>query len=174
MNIKDQLLYTHSKANTILISNYIDNHPGRFAELMDAFLAGDYRLSQRSAWVVSGLGIKYPELIKPYRDDLISAIDNPIHPAIQRNVLKLMSESNIPLTEDQEGKLLNQSFDLLANPLTAVAIRVHAMQFIANLCKTYPDLGIELKTLIEDGMEHGSAGFKSRGRRILKELAKTT
>ena len=170
MNIREQLLVVHSKANNLLICNWIGRDTDRFAELMEAFLGAEYRVVQRAAWAVSELGMKYPSLILPYIDALINAVKAPLHPAVQRNVLKLMAETHIKLTEDQEGQLLNTAFDLLANPVEPVAIRVHAMQFIANLCKKYPDLAIELRTLIEDGMENGTAGFTSRGKRILKQL----
>lgn len=170
MNIKEQLLVAHSKANNLLICDWIGNNASRFKDLMDAFLGEEYRLVQRAAWAVSELGVKYPALILPYIDAIIKAVEAPYHQAVQRNVLKLMAENKIALTEDQEGRLLNIAFDLLADPINPVAIRVHAMQFIANLCRPYPDLAIELRTLIEDGMENGSAGFRSRGRRILKSL----
>ena len=170
MNIENQLLVVHSKTNNLLICNWIGSDKKRFAELMRIFLGKEYVLVQRSAWSVSELGIKNPPLIQPYLDTMIDAVEKPLHPAVQRNVLKLLAETDIKLTEDQEGKLLMIAFDLLADPNVPVAIRVHAMQFIANLCKTYPDLAIELKALIEDGMENGSAGFRSRGARILKKL----
>ena len=46
------------------------------------------------------------------------------------------------------------------------------MQYIANLLPRYPDLAIELRPILEDGMEEGSAGFKSRGKKILKLINK--
>ncbi len=171
MNIREQLLKVHSKANNLLVCDWIGANGQRFGELIDAFLDDEYRVVQRASWAVSEIGIKHPHLLCPYIDKIINAAEHPIHPAVQRNVFKVMAETLIPLNEEQEGRLLNLGFDLLANPMVAVAIRVHAMQFIANLCKKYPDLAIELKEIIEDGMEYGSGGFKSRGRKILKQLS---
>ena len=46
------------------------------------------------------------------------------------------------------------------------------MTVLYNLCKKEPDLANELRILIEEQMLYGTAGFKSRGKRILKELKK--
>ncbi len=172
MDIHQQLLKRHSKENTRRITEYIGSDPERYAILMQIFNGEDWVAVQRGAWVVSEVGMKYPELLIPHLDDLISAIEAPPHPAIARNGLKVIAETNIPLTEDQEGRVVQLSFELLADPKTPVAIHVYAMQCIANLLPVYPDLAIELKTLIEEGMEHGSPGYLSRGRKILKQIAK--
>jgi hypothetical protein len=44
------------------------------------------------------------------------------------------------------------------------------MTVLANLAKKLPELKNELVPLIEDQMPFGSAGFISRGRKVLKEL----
>jgi hypothetical protein len=172
MDIYQQLLKEHSKENTQLITEYIGSNPERYATLMRIFNGEGWVAVQRGAWVVSEAGMSYPELLIPHLDDLISAVEAPSHPAIARNGLKVIAESKVPLTEDQEGRVVQLSFELLADPKVPVAIHVYAMQCIANLLTVYPDLAIELKTLIEEGMEHGSPGYRSRGGKILKQIAK--
>jgi hypothetical protein len=172
MDIHQQLLKKHTKENTRLITEYIGSDPERYATLMRIFKSEGWVAVQRGAWVVSEVGMKYPALLIPHLDDLISAIESAPHPAIARNGLKVIAETKIPLTEDQEGRIVQLSFELLADPKVPVAIQVFAMQCIANLLTVYPDLAIELKTLLEEGMEHGSPGYRSRGKKILKQIAK--
>lgn len=172
MNIQQQLLKTHSKENTRLITEYIGCDAERFSELMNIFKRDNWSAIQRGAWVVTEVGCKYPELLIPHLDDLLTLIENPIHPAVRRNGLKVIAYTQISLTEEQEGRLVQCAFDFLADPQEPIAIHVHAMQCIANLLPAYPDLAIELKTLVEDGMEHGSAGYRSRGKKVLKQIAK--
>lgn len=172
MDIHQQLLKEHSKENTRLITEYIGSDPERYATLMGIFNSEGWMAVQRGAWVVSEVGMRYPKLLIPHLDDLISAIESPPHPAIVRNGLKVIAETKIPLTEDQEGRIVQLSFELLADPKVPVAIHVFAMQCIANLLTVYPDLAIELKTLLEEGMEHGSPGYRSRGKKILKQIGK--
>ena len=172
MDIQVALTSEHSRANTDAIKTYIGSQSDRFNELMELYLGDDPILAQRAAWVFSGVGEAYPHLLIPYLDQLIGYLDQAVHPALKRNFLKIMAEGGIALSEDQEGLLVNSCFELMANPKIPVAIRVHAMQCIANLLEAYPELAIELKPLIEDGMEDGSAGFRSRGNKILKQIQK--
>jgi len=53
-----------------------------------------------------------------------------------------------------------------------VAIKVHAMQVIANHLDLYPELAFELRGGIEDQWDKNSVGFKSRGKRVLQGLQK--
>ncbi len=172
MNIRATLERRHSKETNLALTRWIGADPDRFAELMTLFFSDEKVLVQRSAWTLSQVGVRYPLLLLPYLEDLIKALDAPLHPAVQRNVLKVLADGGLAIPEELEGPLVDKSFDLLADPKVPVAVRVHAMQLLSNLCSNYPELAIELKAIIEDQMEYGSAGFQSRGRKVLKHLAK--
>ncbi|GHN02752.1 hypothetical protein WSM22_42410 [Cytophagales bacterium WSM2-2] len=51
-----------------------------------------------------------------------------------------------------------------------VAVRVFSMTVLGNLAVKVPELRNELIPLIEDQMPYVSAGFVSRGRKVLKQL----
>jgi hypothetical protein len=53
-----------------------------------------------------------------------------------------------------------------------VAVKVFAMTVIANLCKDYPELKSELVPLIEDQLPFATAGFRSRARKVLRQIEK--
>jgi hypothetical protein len=44
------------------------------------------------------------------------------------------------------------------------------MTVLANLAKSEPDLGQELKIIIQDQLPYASAGFQARARAILPQL----
>lgn len=170
MNIEERLIQEHSKHTTEEIAKYIGNDTDRFADLMQLFFGQELVLVQRSAWVLTHVCVEHPTLILPYQKEMIQALQQPIHPAVQRNILKILADKPLVLDEETEGHLVNICFDLIPQPHLPAAIRVHAMQYIANLTTRYPELAIELKTVIEDGMEHGTAGFRSRGAKILNKI----
>lgn len=172
MNIRAQLLQEHSKINTQLIVDWIDQDIERVAQLVDLFIHDEYRVIQRASWVLSEVGCKYPQLLRPHYAPIIASMQNPVHPGVVRNGLKYFADTKVTLPEQEEGLLVQLCFDVLLDPQQAVAIQVHAMQCIANLLPVYPDLAIELKEIIETGLEHGTAGYCSRGRKILKQIAK--
>jgi hypothetical protein len=53
MNLVDTLAKEHSKAQCDRIVKYIGNRPDRFDELVQVFLAGPCRLTQRAGWPLS-------------------------------------------------------------------------------------------------------------------------
>ncbi len=166
--IKEWLLKEHSKRNTQLIVAYVGNNSYRLKELLKIFSEGDKRLSKRAAWPLSYIAELHPALVKPHLRFIIRLLENSPHDAIKRNVLRLLQYIKIP--NSLIGKIADYCFAYLKSEAEPVAIRVFAMQVLANLCLTYPELKQELIPLIEDMMPYGSAGIKSRGKKILIEL----
>lgn len=170
MDIKAELLREHSKPQAMKIVNYIGSDQSRFDELMELFLKGEYRVTQRAAWVLRFCAEEEPQLIIPHLKAMVDNLENPLHDSNKRNTIKVLTFVDIP--EKLLGKLADICFDFLASPKEAIAIRVFSMQLLFKICQREPDLANELKLLIEDHYPHGSAGFKSSGRKILKGIAK--
>jgi len=169
MNIEDALLAEHSKAQTLRICQYIGDQQDRFDELMRLFFKGEYRVTQRAAWVISYCAEAYPELIEPHQQAMLNNLEKEgLHDAIKRNTLKVLAARQLP--EELLGQAATLSFDFLADPQEAIAIKVFAMEMLSQICLVEPGLAGELRLLIEDQMPHASAGFKARGKRILKKL----
>jgi hypothetical protein len=61
-------------------------------------------------------------------------------------------------------------FKYLELPDEALAVKVFSMTVPGNLAKKYPEINPELKLLIEDQLPHQTTGFKSRAKKILKQL----
>lgn len=170
MDIKEALLEEHSKAQTLKIKRYIGSSQDRFKELIDLILEDEYRIVQRASWVVKHTCDSNPMLIYPYLSDLIPRLRKPLHDAYKRNILHILSLLEVP--EEYLGELADICFESLENRKEAVAIRVHAMQNLHNICFKEPELANELKLFIEEFMPHESAGFKSRGKKIIDSLRK--
>ena len=170
MDIREMLLSKHSKEITLAITDWIGNDPERFAQLMELFLSAEYRVVQRASWVVSHVGSEHPNLFKPHFKGIVAALQAPLHPAVMRNVMKVLADTEIEVPEEEEGILVDLAFKWLMSTSTPVAIQAHSMTWLAKICKKYPELGGELKEVLETQMEYGSAGFCSRARKIMKEL----
>lgn len=170
MDIKKELLKEHSKAQAVKISNYIGDAPEKFDELITLFLADEYRVTQRAAWVVSHCADQYPELIEPHLEKLILNLKNKVHVAVKRNTVRVLQDVEIP--EELLGETADICFTLMQSGEETIAVKVFAMTVLGNICVKFPELKNELIPLIEDQMPYGSAGFKSRGKKILKNLSK--
>lgn len=170
MNLKAQLLKEHSKQNANYIAEYIGNNTSLFDELFQLFVGNEYRMAQRSAYVLGIVTDNYPALIKPYVNVLIENLDNDVIEAVKRNTVRTLQSVRIP--ETQEGRLTEKCFEYLTSNKESIAVKVFSMSILGNMTMKYPDLKNELKLVIEDLMENGTPGIISRGGKVLKQLEK--
>ncbi len=172
MDIRATLLVEHSKANTLKIVNYVGSNQKRFDDLMELFLADEYRVTQRAAMAVGHAADRHPQLIKKHLKSLLENLRKPeIHDAIKRNTVRLF-DKHFDLPEELMGMAAEICFNYLDDPQEAVAIRAFSMGVLYKICQLEPELGNELIMVLEDHLPHGSAGFKSRGKKILAKLRK--
>ncbi len=169
MELMKAILKEHSKNQSIRIVNYIGNNAKRFSELVSIFLAGPYRITQLAAWPLILCVEQNPKLIRPHLKKIMTHLEQPnVHDAVKRNAVRLLQYVVIP--KNLQGHVANVCFRFLQNTKEPIAVRVFAMTVLANLAKELPELKNELVPVIEDQLPFGSAGFVSRGQRVLKEL----
>ncbi len=169
MNIVHELLREHSKSMCDHVVTYVGKNPVRFKELVNAFLNGPYRVTQRAAWLLSYCVERHPELIKPHLRRIINNLKTPkILDSVKRNTIRLLQFIRIPVS--LQGPAATSCFEYLNNPKEPIAIRVFSMSVLSAIAREQPELRKELRIIIEDQMPYGSAAFTSRARAILKEL----
>jgi hypothetical protein len=169
VNLREEILKEHSKAHAQAIANYACESKKNFKELMNCFLDDEYRLAQRAAWSVSWAAMKKPEMIYPHIKDLVSVLyKKNVHDAVIRNSVRVLQEIEIP--EKYHGEVMNACFQFLEKPSTAVAIKAFSLTTLFNLSKKYPEIKPELKLIINDSLEHETAAFKARAKKILPKL----
>ncbi len=169
MDIRTSLVNKYSKANTMQIVAYIDNDQARFDELIEVLLGGDKELEKRAAWVLGHSAKHCPKLADKHFQTFIDKLKEPdVGDATKRNILRVWEFLDIP--EEHIGEIADICFDFLMSMKEPIAIKVFSMTVLYNITQKIPELKNELRLLIEDQMPYGSAGFKSRGRRILKGL----
>ncbi|MBW0178308.1 hypothetical protein [Sediminibacterium sp.] len=170
MNIRLELEKEHSKEQASRIANYAVQHKKQFKELMDCYTDENYRLSQRAAWSVSWAAKNKPAMIEPYIGVLVKRLQEPgVHPAVIRNAVRILEDIAIP--EQFHGEVMNACFGFIETPSTPAAIKAFSLTVLFNLTKQYPEIKPELKLIIEERWDTETAAFRSRGRKILKEMS---
>jgi dihydroorotase len=170
MNLRKTILEVHSKSQANKIIKWVGEDKKRFAELVHLFLTDEYRVTQRAAWPISDVSIQHPELVKPYLGKFVAHLSKKgMHPAVIRNILRLMQFIDVPVK--YHGKVVNACFEFLLKNEYPIAFKAHAMTVLLNITKKEPELKRELKLVIEEMMEKGSAGIRARGRKVLKGLS---
>ncbi|MEO6314021.1 MAG: hypothetical protein ABIU63_03175 [Chitinophagaceae bacterium] len=167
MQLKEQLLKEHSKANCNKIVRWIGKDQQRFDELFRLFLSDEYRLVQHAAWPISYTVIAHPQLIKKHFSKLIRNLSKPgIHNAVKRNTLRLLQEVEIP--EKFHGLLMDACFKYIAVPGEAIAVKAFSLTVLEKLAKHYPEIIPEIQLLIADNYDRASPAFRSRANKFLK------
>lgn len=171
MDLKKRLELGHSKMQTCEIVDYVNGRPNRFKELIEVYKKGPYRITQRAAGPLSKTVEKWPYLIDPHIKELLNFLRKQgVHDAVKRNTMRLLQFVDIP--KQHHGQVADLCFEYLQNPKVAVAIRVFAMTVLTRIIREQVDLKRELRLILEDQLPYGTAAFKNRGLKVLKELTK--
>lgn len=169
MDLRKEVAQRFNKEKAHELAQSLAVSPELFKELIDLVICDDEELSKYSSWLISHTMDIDESVILPHLGTLIDNLNKPgLHDWTIRSTVKALASTEIP--EDLQGIALQKCFDYLLDPKVAVAIQVHSMQTVFNISQNEPDLLRELAEVIEDGMEHGTAGYKSRGRRLLKKI----
>jgi hypothetical protein len=172
MNILSAVERDHSKKQTARIVKYIGADPKRFAELMDVFFTAENRTAHMAAWPMSYCVAAHPALIKPYYRKLIRQLKKKeVHPAVPRNIMRLLQFVEIP--PRWQGDIMDTCFQFISDPDAAIAVKAFALGVLENLSKIYPEILPEIRTIIEARWDNESAAYRSRARRMLKLMDKS-
>lgn len=128
----------------------------------------DKKNSWRAAWILDYINELSPRTIDLLIPEMIKNIISINNNSKSRHILKIISSRKID--KNIAGEFINFCFDTLIDNKIPVAVRVHAMQILADFCFHEPDLKNELKYIIEDLTPYNSPAFKARARRVLKQL----
>lgn len=168
MDYTAQLAKEHSRTNSDRIARAVGNDPKEFKKIIDIIYNGTPPLPQRAAWLLSIINKQQPELLKPYINKFINDIESFKVDALRRNMAVVLASHSIP--KASQGKLIDTCYRFILSPDEVVAVKVHAMQIIANLTKEHPELKEELKAVIRDQLDKNTAAFAARAKAVMKQI----
>lgn len=169
MDLRNQILKEHTKANCQIIIDWVGNDISRFNQLFNLFINDEYRVTQRAAWPMSYSVIAHPELMKNNFEKLIKNLEKlGIHDSIKRNTLRLLQQINIP--SKYEGAIMHLCFQYVESSKEAVAIKAFSLSILGNFAKKFPKIIPEIKLLIENQFPHQTPAFKQRAKKLLNEF----
>ena len=169
MDLRRTLEREHSKPAVNKIVRYVGDSREKFSELLDIFLEGPYRITQRAAWPLTYCAEAHPEIVKGKLGILLRYLEKEnIHDAVRRNTIRMLQFVEIPA--NLHGRVASICLTYLKDNKQPVAIRVFSMTVLGRLAESYPELRQELRVMIEDHLPYAQPAFISRGRKILKAL----
>jgi len=169
MKLREEILKEHSKAQCNKIVKWVGSSQRRFDELFELFQNDEYRVVQRAAWPVSYCVSAHPKFIAKHWSSVIKNLGKPnLHDAVKRNTMRFLEDIDIP--EEYHGDILNICFTYLESPSEPLAVKAFSMTVLGNLAKFYPEIIPELKLIIEDQIPHQTVGFRTRARKVFKQI----
>jgi hypothetical protein len=91
-----------------------------------------------------------------------------IHVAVIRNTVRLLQDVDIP--KRYHGRVMSICFEFIQSPETPIAVKAFSLTILSHLAVDYPEIRGELKLIIGEQWEQATPAFRSRARRILKDM----
>jgi hypothetical protein len=168
MDFEKELLPMQSKAAVLKMASYIGSNPDRFEKLVNVYLKGPYRITQRASWPLTYCVENHPELLRPHLKRLLDFLSKmEVHDAVKRNTLRLFQFTTIP--KRNAPQLMSICFRLLQTKKEPVAIKVFAMTLLHRLTEHEPELRKELLLIVEHQFEYEKKAFQHRAKKILHD-----
>ncbi len=168
MDYISQLGKEHSRLNSDKIAKAIGNNPSEFKKLVTIIYNEEAPIPQRASWLLAIIDKKHPTLLEPYISKFINSIEKFKIDGIKRNMMFVLSNHKIPAK--LQAKLLDVCYNFILSNDETVAVKVHAMQVIADLTKEHPELKSEFKSVIDNQIDKNSQAFAARARLIFKKI----
>lgn len=171
MDLKKALLSDRSKPHMEHLAEIVSINPELFSDLWHLIKTEESPLPERGSWLFEKSALRNLTIAQPHLEEIITYLPVPNHNSIHRNLSKIVAQfETIP--EKLQGNLYSLCIERILSPPVHVAIKVYSMTIAFNIAKDIPELREELALVINDQMEFNSAGFKSRGNKILKAIHK--
>jgi hypothetical protein len=158
---------TVGKQDVLRAVSYTGKDKDKIKEIVALSCSSDPKISMKASWVLRYVAKKNQALVKPFLPKIITHLES-CTSSCQRSLLNTLEYFEIP--EELEDNTYNACFNILLNNASPIANKACSMEILSSICLKYPDLSNELILVIEDLLINGSAGMKSKGKKIIKRL----
>ncbi|MFT3739452.1 MAG: hypothetical protein QM786_11900 [Breznakibacter sp.] len=144
--------------------------PQLIDQLIDLSKSNLYPTNWRAAWVLDHVQQSHKAMIEPYLPRFLNHLREIKSEGVKRHYIKMLSQGSDDLLDD--GRLVDFCIERLLSQQTPIAVRAHCMEILRRQTLRYPELGNELKPILEEIIENGSKGEKNKASKVLKEIGK--
>lgn len=148
MDIRAQILKEHGRANAQIIADFVGQDVERFAELVRAMLGGERVVAQRAAFSVGIVAERHPVLVKPHLKRMLDALEQPMHNAVHRNIIRILQACELPRA--LHGRIIQAMFMRMTETAQPIAVRAFAITVAERIVLFNPELGREFELMLED------------------------
>lgn len=166
--IKNLMRETRNKERAMEIAEKILAHPENIRNLWELVREEGAHYSFYAAWILDFIGETQPQVLEPFIQEVCDYLLTQPPASITRSMVRLLSFQEVP--EDLHGPLYDLSVKWISSPMQGIATRAHCMEIAFQIAMPYPELRQELAAVIQAQLPGASAGIRSRGQKILKQI----
>lgn len=171
MNYKHILKTSFPKPKLVYnkLANYLVHNPKVLVEYMNYYKTFEHQKSQRASWLLTMVVKKDSNILKPYTQLFISQLkDYNLYAGVRRNLLNVFKA--MPIKSKYLGELMSICFDLLLKKDEPVAVKANCLSILENMLNKYPEIGHEIKMIVNEQLPYATAAYKSRAKGVLKKI----
>lgn len=168
IRLGDLLMREQSRSNTDMVVNIILKRPELFSDLWSLMLGNNGVISRRAAWAADLCAEINPGFLIGRLEVLIDLLPLFNSDGLKRHGLRMLTRETLP--EPKFGILADTCFKWLEDPSESIAVKVYSMEILKKIALALPEISRELHDIIEIQMGEASPGFRSMGRKVLKQL----
>ena len=166
--LESLLMVETSRRNADLIAELVKQKPELLDELFQIYLRNEEPVSRRAAWSLDIATEKQPALLEYLVDDIVAHLPQFTHDGMKRESLRMLARS--PLPSGDLGLLITTCFDWLTSAAESVAVKMFSMEILYRISIIEPGIKKELADSIEWRMQEETPGFRSHGKKLLRQL----
>jgi hypothetical protein len=141
-------------------------NPGLFSSLFRALNDPDPLVRMRASDAVEKITARTPEILAPYRKELIRIAETAKQQEVRWHVAQLLSR--VRLSRPEREKVVGIMSRYLKD--NSKIVRTFAMQALADIASEDVELRRPILKKLEAATRSGSPAMKARGRKLLAEL----
>jgi len=150
-------------------AKYIVNNNISMRSLLP-LLDAEHPIGMRFTWLFGDIVLLDKTILNPIVLSCFQRRNDITSPGNTRTLDKLLCLVGVP--EELEGTVVDELFKWILDPKIKVAVKVFAIDTIAQLAIKYPALKEELLIVLDDQWDKNSVAFRARGRQVRKRLEK--
>lgn len=181
---KELTYVNHSRENRRKYAQLVISNSNLLPQVLDILFDVDSKISPRAGWLLEFVAREDLNTILPYLNRFTEEMSKVHQDSAVRPVAKIceyLVEAYYSKSENQtkqkllpvhKERIIEISFDYLITD-QKIAPKAYSMNTLYLLGKDYDWIHPELVTILEQGYQEGSAGFKARARQLLKKIKKS-
>jgi len=147
-----------------VVARLVLHAPKRFVELIQCLSSDDAIVRMRAADAAEKVAGRKPELLEPYKAELLALLAETEQIELRWHLAQMIPR--LPLTQVERRRAL-EALQLYLEDRSSM-VRTFALQALADISRTDPDLRSRVKEILRKSMMTGTAAMKARARKLLK------